>query len=238
MASLDLSWQTYRPAEGFYTSEVTSPRPWPVRTFLPTGYEPRYPYPLLVFLHGKGSNEEQILKLAPRVSRRNFISISLRGPACMGLRREGHVGYSWGDLSNLSLLEDYVLRAIEQTRLNYHIHSERIYLAGFADGATLAYRMGLTFSDKLGGVISLNGAMPRVDRPLFRLPELRALRVFIGHGIANPMVPLTLAQDDYRLLYTAGLNVHMRTYPTTHRIHAEMLKDVNRWVIERCNEEG
>jgi hypothetical protein len=29
----------------------------------------------------------------------------------------------------------------------------------------------------------------------------------------------------------------MRRYATTHRIHADMLRDVNRWVIERCNEE-
>lgn len=236
MAFLDVSWQTLRPAEGFYTSEVTSPRPWPVRTFLPTGYEPRYPYPLLVFLHGRGGNEEQILKLAPRVSRRNFIAISLRGPRCLGLRREGHVGYSWEDDSDATLLEDYVLRAVEQTRLNYHIHSERVYLAGYAEGASLAYRLGLTFPEKFGGVISLNGAMPRVDRPLFRLPELKALRVFIGHGIANPMVPLTLAQQDHKLLYSAGLNVDLRTYATTHRIHADMLRDVNRWMIERCNE--
>lgn len=238
MAFTDLSWQTFRPAEGFYTSEVASPRPWPVRTFLPTGYEPRYPYPLLVFFHGQGGNEEQILKLAPRVSRRNFISISLRGPRCLGLRREGHVGYDWGDGNNMTLLEDYVLRAVEQTRLNYHVHSERIYLAGFAEGATLAYRLGLTFPEKLGGVISLNGAMPRRDRPLFRLPELRSLRVFIGHGIANPMVPLSLAKEDCRLLYTAGLSVDLRTYPTTHRVHPDMLRDVNRWVIDRCNEDS
>lgn len=53
MAFLDLNWQLARPSEGFYNSQVESPRPLPVRTFLPTGYEPRYPYPLLVFLHGQ-----------------------------------------------------------------------------------------------------------------------------------------------------------------------------------------
>src|SRR5439155_9722423 len=81
MPPLDWSCQTvFRPAEGFYTSQVQLPAPRPVRTFLPTGYEPNYPYPLLVFLHGHGSSEEQILNLAPHVSRRNYISIGLRGP--------------------------------------------------------------------------------------------------------------------------------------------------------------
>src|SRR5713226_9848406 len=89
MAFLDLAWQTFRPQEVFYTTEVRSPRPLPIRTFAPTCYEPRYPYPLIVFLHGYGGNEEQILRLAPRVSRRNYVSIGLRGPVGLGPNRKG-----------------------------------------------------------------------------------------------------------------------------------------------------
>lgn len=239
MAFLDLSWTTFRPAEGFYSSDVATEladaaRSWPVRTFLPKGYEPRYPYPLVVFLHGHAGNEEQMLRLAPKLSRRNFIAIALRGPVFLGRNASDVPGYSWGDSSHRSLVEDYLLRAVEQTRRTYHVHSERIYLAGFAEGAAMAYRLGLTFPEKLAGVISLNGAMPRLDRPLFRMPALRDLRVFIGHGIANSKMPLSLAREDQRLLYTAGLDVEMKTYPTTQRIHPDMLRDVNRWLISHC----
>src|SRR5438552_313463 len=76
MAFLDIASRTHRPAEGFYTTEVQAPAPLPVQTFLPQGYEPRYPYPLLVFLHGLGGTPEQILRLAPKLSRRNFVCIS------------------------------------------------------------------------------------------------------------------------------------------------------------------
>ena len=61
-----LDWRTFRPAEGFYTSLVEAADRYPVRTFLPTGYEPNYPYPLLVFMHGHGGNEEQSLRLRRR----------------------------------------------------------------------------------------------------------------------------------------------------------------------------
>lgn len=237
MAHIDLSWRTFRPAEGFYTSEVQAPKPLPVRTFLPVGYEPKYAYPLLVFFHGKGGNEEQILRLAPRLSRRNYVSIGLRGPVTLGARPDGQPGFSWGDGTWDTLIEDYMLRAVEQTRRTYHIHSERIYLAGFSEGATLAYRLALTFPERLAGIISLNGAMARPACPLLRLPEIRSLRVFIGHGIANAFVPLSLARYDYRVLYAAGLNVEMHTYPATHRLHPDMLRDVNRWIIGHCNEE-
>jgi phospholipase/carboxylesterase len=237
MAFIDMTWRTFRPAEGYYTSEVEAPRPLPVRTFLPINYEPRYPYPLLVFFHGHGGNEEQIMRLAPRLSRRNYISIGLRGPTHLGCRADGQKRFSWGDGGSSTLIEDYLIRAVEQTRLSYHVHSERIYLAGFAEGAAMAYRLGLTFPEKLAGVISLNGIMPRHNRPLLRLPEARGLRVFIGHGIANSIVPLSMARQDSRLLYTAGLDVDMHTYPTTHKLHPDMLRDINRWIINRCNED-
>jgi phospholipase/carboxylesterase len=238
MPFIDYSWRTFRPAEGFYTSEVEEPRRLPVRTFLPTGYEPNYPYPLLVFFHGHGGSEEQILRLAPRVSRRNYICISLRGPELLGQRPDGHLGYTWGaDGHPDTQIEDYVLQAIEQTRRRYHIHSERIYLAGFCEGAAVAYRLGLLFPERFGGVISLNGLLPRRGAPLFRFPEVRELRVLIGHGIANSYVPLALAQSDYRLFYAAGMAVRMHTYPANHRLHPDMLRDINRWVMEICNRE-
>ncbi len=235
MPSTNLSWRTFRPEEGFYTSEVKAPHRLPVRTFLPTGYEPNYPYPLLVFFHGQGGSEEQILKLAPKVSRRNYVCISLRGPQALDPRPDGRIGYSWGVSGHGdALVEEYVLQAIEQTRRTYHIHSERIFLAGICEGAAMAYRLGLRYPEKFGGVISLNGAMPR-GGPLLRLPQVRQLRVFMGHGIANPYIPLTTARRDFRLLYTAGLSVHLHTYLTTHRLHPDMLRDVNRWVMELCN---
>jgi phospholipase/carboxylesterase len=236
MQRTDLSWRMPHLTEGFYTSEVQSLDHRPIRTFLPIGYEPNYPYPLLVFFHGQGGDEEQALRLAPRLSRRNYICIGLRGPQAVGPRFDGRMGYGWGqDGPCDSPVEEYVLRAVEQTRRSYHVHSERVYLAGFCEGATLAYRIGLAFPEKFAGVISLNGAMPRQGCPLLRLNDLRSLRVFSGHGIANAVIPLALARRDHRLLYTAGLPIEFRTYPTTHRIHPDMLRDVNRWVMEHVN---
>ena len=209
-----------------------------MRTFLPTGYEPNYPYPLLVFLHGHGGSEEQVLRLAPRLSRRNYISIALRGPLEMDPRPDGRRAFSWGtDGSQDAFLEEYIFRAVEQTRRLYHVHSERIYLAGFCEGATLAYRLGLLYSERFAGVSSLNGCIPRRGGPLLRLPQVRKLRVLIGHGIANAIVPLGHARADCRLMYTAGVSVRMHTYPTTHRLHPDMLRDANRWVMEQVTAE-
>jgi phospholipase/carboxylesterase len=233
----DLASCLSRPPEGFYTSEVPAVSGWPVRTFLPLGYEPNYPYPLLVFLHQHGGNEEQILRLAPRLSRRNFVCVALRGPHQLA-PRDDRPAYSWGpDGEPDSLVEEYLFGAVEQTRRVCHIHSERIYLVGFCEGAAVAYRVGLLYPEKFAGIVSLNGCMPRRGCPLMRFPQVRQLRAFIGHGIANAIVPLSLAGKDQRLLYTAGLDVRMNTYPANHRIHRDMLRDVNRWIIDQVTDE-
>ena len=70
-----------------------------------------------------------------------------------------------------------------------------VHAPALGEGATLAYSLGLQFPEKFGGVISLNGALSRGGGPLLRLPAVRQLRVFIGHGIANATVPLSLARQ-------------------------------------------
>jgi phospholipase/carboxylesterase len=221
----------FRPTEGFYASTVETPRPLPVVTFLPTGYEPKYSYPLLVFFHGRGGNERQLVRLAPRVSRRNYICIGVRGPQVIVDRASGKRGFGWpDDLNSETLIEDYVFTAIEQTFQNYNVHADRIYLAGYCEGASHALRMGLRFPETFAGVVSLNGQMPH-GGPLLRLPVSRQLRVLLCHGIANATVPLTTARRDFRLLYTAGLQVRLQTYPTTNLIHQDMLKDIDRWIM-------
>ena len=74
--------------------------------------------------------------------------------------------------------------------------------------------------------------MAREGRPLLRLPEIRRLRVLIGHGVANTVVPLEWARQDFRLLYTAGLSIRMHSYAVNHGIHLDMLRDINRLVMQ------
>ena len=66
---------------------------------------------------------------------------------------------------------------------------------------------------------------------------MRQLRVFIGHGTANPVVPLDSARRDFRLLYGAGVDVQFHTYPTGHLTHPHMFRDINRWIMRKVHAE-
>ncbi|QDU63522.1 putative hydrolase [Planctomycetes bacterium Pan216] len=207
----------------------------PVALFLPQAYEPRYPYPLVVFLHGHGETETQWTNSIASLSRRNYIGISLRGPHAVN-RQDGRRGYSWGrHRRSDGLIEDYVLAAIRQTMQSYNIHSERIFLAGFCEGATVAYRLGVMFPEKFAGMVALNGWLPSGRLPLGRVRAAGNPRVFIGHAQENAHVPVQHAADAYRLLYTAGLDVTLRTYGAGHRLQPSMLRDVDHWLIESCH---
>lgn len=222
--------------EGVYRGELDSDGKMPFATMLPQGYEPRYPYPLLVFLHGRGESEQQWIDLAPAISRRNYICLSLRGPQLVS-RLDGSVGYGWGDGENEADLETSVFDAIKKTMQSCHIHSERIFLAGCCEGAAAALRIGLTFPEKFAGVVSLNGWMPKHPVVgLGRMKRQRRLAVFVGHGTLNRVVSPKRCKEAFSLFYSAGIPVSMRSYPVGHGIHSQMLRDMDRWVLRTCEQ--
>jgi len=231
-------WRTDRPAEGFYTSVLPADPTRTVRTFLPEQYQSRYAYPLLVLFHGRGGNEEQVLRLAPRVSRRNFVAISFRGPTAIGRRADGQPACAW-DAAHPDRLADAVIDAVTQTRRACHVHSERVYLVGLGEGATAAYQAAFALGDKVAGVVAVNGSLPRSQNkvPLFRLDQVRRQRVLIAQSAANPAGGLIEAMRDHKLFYAAGADVQFARFKSPTSLPAELLTAVNKWVIDKVNAE-
>ncbi len=224
------------PSEGFYETPLPQLEERPVRTFLPTGYEHNYAYPLIVMFHATGGSDEQVLRYAPRISRRNHVAVSLRGPEVLaGRDDDGLKAFGWAGASDAWLAE-YTVKAIQETRKNYHIHTERIYLMGVHDGAAVAYRLAMARPELFAGVVAINGALPRpAEGPLFPKDNVGNLRVLIAHGAANEVIPLETARRDFLALHTAGADVTLNTYPTTHQLHADTLHDVNRWMVRNID---
>ena len=45
--------------------------------FVPMHYEPNYSYPLIVWLHGDGRDQNEMLKYMPSVSTRNYVALAV-----------------------------------------------------------------------------------------------------------------------------------------------------------------
>ena len=216
-----------RPA-GFTTARWMPDPTRPVRLFLPDDYQPKYAYPLIVILHASGSDEDSAARLAPQLSRRNYIAACPRGPVNLGADATGRPAYSWE--ANSGRLTRTLLSVLKHTEREYHVHNDRVYLLGVGEGAAVAYRLGLALRDRIAGDVALNGA-PATGRSR----DASGLRVFVGHGSRNPVVPLTAARKTARTLSAAGAEVRFQPYATTHRIGEDMLRDVNRWIMQDVN---
>lgn len=231
--------------------------------YIPRQYEPNYAYPLLVLLHARGGDEDQLVRAMPAVSRRNYVGLGLRGTAPL-MKRDRLSGYSWGrefelpkrvdfrspatpseserfrrslrapETDPISVLEEGVFHGIRQTRSLLHVHSERIFLVGCGEGAAVAYRLGLTFPEKFAGVVAINGWIPGGFRPLGRLKACRDFPVLVVHGAWNAQVPLSRARRDVSVLRAGGLRVAFQSYPCNHRLDSNMLADVDTWVMNHC----
>jgi phospholipase/carboxylesterase len=211
----------------------------PICTYLPAQYETRYAYPLVVLFHPENCNEETAISYAPRISDRNMIAVSMRGPKVLTNNVNSSLTCSW-DGQSVDDLEEDIVRTVEHTRRNFHIHSERIYFVGLGDGGRAAYRAAFRLSNRIAGLAVLNSPFPTAEagKPLFRLHDARKLRMLIGHGTQNLSCPIAQAERAFRLAYAAGSNVKMAQYSTNKTITDEMLQDVNRWVIGNLNSEN
>jgi phospholipase/carboxylesterase len=231
--------------------------------FIPQRYEPNYAYPLLVLFHGRGGDEQQLIRSMPAMSWRNYVALGLRGPESFP-RRDDLPGFSWGpefarpnraitrtgilesapEIVQRTLLgsapdaidrlEDGVFGAVREARRSLHVHSERIFLVGCGEGAAVAYRMGLTHPERFAGVVAINGWLPGNFRPLARLKACRDLRILSVHGEWNDRAPIVRARREVAVLRAAGLRVAFQSYPCSHRLSARMLSDVDSWLIHQC----
>ncbi len=200
--------------------------------FAPMHYTPGYAYPLLLWLHGPGGDERQLLRIMPLVSMRNHVGVAPRGTLISSADEPPLYGWTH-DEQGLHEAEQRIFDTIDITFRSFNIHTRRIFLAGFDTGGTLAFRVAMNHPYKFAGVISLGGQLPIGGAPLARLPEARQLAIFLAAGRRSSVYGEKQVCEDLRLLHTAGMSVTLRAYPCGHEISPQMLSDVDAWIIEQ-----
>ena len=205
----------------------------PLALFAPLHYEANYPYPLLIWLHGPGDDENQLKRIMPLVSMRNYAAVGVRGTH-RDDRLAGKAAYRWSQTpAEISLAEQRVFDAIEIARDRFHIAAHRIFLAGFDCGGTMAFRLAMNHPGRFGGVLSLNGEFPAGRGTLRSLAEARRLPIFLACGRDSRQYPTSAVCEHLKLFHSAGLHVALRQYPCGHELTAAMLSDVDRWIMEQ-----
>jgi hypothetical protein len=197
--------------------------------FLPQGYEPKYRYPLLIWLPDSRSSRFDLGRVMAQVSFRNHVAILPAGPG-RGSLRSSDTDAARGPLPQADR-EAGIWDALTRARREASIHPSRVFLVGQGDGGTDAFRLGCRDTDTFGGVVSIGGGFPDGEATFSRLSSVRRLPMLLccrqesetARGLDRTL----------RLFHAAGGTLAVRLYPQSGSLTAAMLADVNRWVMEQ-----
>ena len=186
-------------------SETPSPPlDFPHRLFVPRSYEPGYAYPLIVWLHSDSSSEMELDGVMESLSTQNFVAIAPRGNVnARGSERR----FQWGQtLTDCAAAEDLVWESVHAAMSSLSIHPDRVFLAGFGGGATMAQWIGLKYPEQLAGVVSLSGAFPRAARARSNWKKARNLEVLFSQCEGSTVCSHDEMARAVKIAFQAGLN--------------------------------
>ena len=202
--------------------------------FAPMHYERNYAYPLIVWLHGPQDDECQVTRVMPLVSMRNYAAVGPRGTLDSP---PGGRGYRWPqEPRHIALAEQRVFAAVAPARRWLNIAPNRVYLAGYEEGGTMALRIALAQPRCFAGVVSIGGAFPSTLRPLARLHEARSLKILLATCRDSRQYPQSQVCRHLRLFHAAGMSVDLRQYPCGDELTTNMLSDMDRWIMGQLTE--
>ncbi|MEM9588159.1 MAG: alpha/beta hydrolase-fold protein, partial [Planctomycetota bacterium] len=200
---------------------------------VPMHYEPKYQYPLIVWLHSDGFNEHQVKYVMPHISVRNFVAAGVRGVRAADTA--GH-RFDWSSSpaaidAAQQAVDDLVDTAIER----FSIHPDRVVLVGYRGGGSTALRLAMRTPGRYAAVVSLGGSMPSSGQTITDLNLLRAQRLPIlwQWAVKGHHFQIDRMQADLKLANAIGAKVELRQYADDDEMNTVTLSDINDWIMRR-----
>jgi phospholipase/carboxylesterase len=192
------------------------------------------PHPGLLLLHGRGSDENDLLALAAELDPRLF-TVSARAPF-----RFPWGGYMWYDLEanmagrpsqeSIQASLDRLRRFLDEIVAAYPIDQQRLYIGGFSMGAAMAAALALLEPKRLAGAIVLSGYLPLHTALPYRPQEAAGHPFFQAHGTFDPVLPVQLARLTRDYLTQTPVDLTYREYPIGHEVGDQELRDLAAWL--------
>lgn len=193
--------------------------------------------PVIIMLHGYGSNEEDLFDLAKSFDGR-FLTFSLRAPyAADG---QGYCWYKLDFLPNKQFKHDYkqasesrkkILSFISQACKNYGADSTQVFILGYSQGAIMAYDVALNKPEKIKGVVALSGfILDETKKTKMDAFKIANVKFFIAHGNADNVVDYKAGEESAKFLQSKKNNVTFKSYDMPHAIIGKELNDIKSWL--------
>jgi phospholipase/carboxylesterase len=185
----------------------------------------------LILVHGRGGSAADILSLADY--------LPVEGYALLAPQASGHSWYPYSFLEPpvrnqpwLGSALDVLALLVEEV-LAAGITRERIFLAGFSQGACLTLEFAARNAARYGGVAAFTGGLigDRVYNENYK-GDFAGTPFFIGTGDRDPHVPLERVDATVGLLRGMGAEVTEKVYAgRPHTIVADELEQAGKVVF-------
>lgn len=200
--------------------------------------------PLLLLLHGYGSNEEDLFSFASELPEEYFV-VSARAPFDMS-----YGSYAWyainfdadenkfSDIEQAQTSRDIIANFIDELLAEYPLDKDNVTLIGFSQGCILSYAVGLSYPEKVKRVVGMSGyfneeiATSDYEKNDFS-PEGSGLKIFSSHGTVDQVVPVDWARKSEPKLKALGIDVTYKEYPIGHGISPQNFYDFKTWLEQK-----
>lgn len=200
--------------------------------------------PLLLLLHGYGSNEADLIGLAPYLDPRFFV-LSARAPYTLM-----HGSYAWFEIAWTATGITIDARQAEASRklvcefvgaaaLAYGADPARVYLCGFSQGAILSASVALAQPELVAGAVLMSGRVPDELKPQIAAPQRLSGKPFlVVHGLYDQVLPIQNGRASRAILEQLPVSLTYHEYPMAHEVSADSLADVANWLSARLDAPG
>ncbi|MFZ4106148.1 alpha/beta hydrolase [Flavobacterium sp.] len=193
--------------------------------------------PLLLLLHGYGSNEEDLFSFASELPEEYYV-VSVRAPYELGFG-----GYAWYainfdadenkfyDIPQAQESRDLIVNFIDELVSNYPIDLNNITLIGFSQGTILGYAIALSYPEKIQRLVAMSGYLnTEMAIPNFENNDFSNLKIFASHGTVDQVVPVDWARKAPPALIVLGIEVVYKEYPIGHGVAPQNFYDFKNWL--------
>lgn len=194
----------------------------------------------VIWMHGLGADAADMMGVANELRsspplRHVFLDAPVR-PVTLNNRMPMR---AWYDILGMKLTDredrEGILQSQEtiadvlKTQQAEGFTSDKIFLAGFSQGAAMALFTGLSNPDPLAGVIALSGYLPLAAE--IRISHFQKMPIFIGSGDYDPIVLPAWTELSIEHLRQRGFeDVSRYRYPMEHSICLEEIRDLEQWI--------
>lgn len=196
--------------------------------------------PVLILLHGYGSNEADLFDLSKTMDPR-FITFSLRAP---NPSKEG--GFCWYELeftADKTFKYDYRQAELSRAKIRsfisnacktFGVDSTQVFLLGFSQGAIMAYDLAISAPAKIKGVIALSGRLMKESTvQKTNVLQLAKVNFFIGHGNFDNVIHVEEAEKAQVFLKEKKVeNITLKYYDMPHSLSGQELNDIKAWLAK------